>query len=220
MLLYKNNEREQNSMRIKEKQTLRLNILQAIYTKVDGRIDGNIDGDKIEKLFPEIDTLDIRSELKYLAEKNYIKFKIKTTGNSVSIFLPISITANGIELIEGIATGGNISKFEKDFSKSIINIWISGNVTDSNLAFGNGNTQTISINEIDIDSIMQFIEKLIKENPNKAELVEAKKAIIEEKKKGELSKFFLIGIGATIKKVVTDVSVGVLTTIAKQSLGL
>ncbi|MGH4038069.1 MAG: hypothetical protein ACRQFF_09535 [Sphaerochaeta sp.] len=207
-------------MRIKEKQTLRLNILQAIYTKVDGRIDGNIDGDKIEKLFPEIDTLDIRSELKYLAEKNYIKFKIKTTGNSVSIFLPISITANGIELIEGIATGGNISKFEKDFSKSIINIWISGNVTDSNLAFGNGNTQTISINEIDIDSIMQFIEKLIKENPNKAELVEAKKAIIEEKKKGELSKFFLIGIGATIKKVVTDVSVGVLTTIAKQSLGL
>jgi hypothetical protein len=204
---------------ILKSQELRLQILKCIYNKVSHNMQNKINGSEIEKLFPKIDSIDFKGILKFLAEKNYIKYKVITTGNSVSILLPIYITSKGIELIETIETGGNVSKFEEDFSKPILNIAI-GDVSNSNVAIGNGNSQTLSINSKDTDSILKFIDKLLEENPNEPELVDAKEAVIKQTNKGELPKYFLKGIGATLKKFVTGVSIGVLTTGATLMLGL
>jgi hypothetical protein len=205
---------------ILKRQELRLKVLKGIYTEVKGNMENSIrDFETIEELYSKTEKTELIGILMYLFEKDYIKYIESKYRTGVGLSA-IQITAKGIELIEGIDTGGNVSKFEDDFSKSVLNVSFNGDLSNSNVNFGNENTQTISINENDIDSIMQLIEKLIKENPNKAELVEAKAAVIEEKKKGELSKFFLKGIGSTIKQFVTDVSVGVLTTGAIHMLGL
>ena len=115
--------------------------------------------------------------------------------------------------------GGDVSKFKEDFSEPILNISISGYVNNSNISVGNGNTQEISLTTKDDDSILQLLDKLIEQNPTVGELVDVKEALIEERNEGPLSKSFLKVVGATIKQFATDVSFGILTSVAKQNLG-
>ena len=202
------------------RQELRLQVLKCIYNEVSGNMNKSVrQVSDIEELCSNINKDELLGILLYLYEKEYIQY-IKASDMNGFDCLDIHITSKGIELIENIALGGNVSKFEEDFSKSILNISISGDVNNSNISVGNGNTQELSLTTKDSDSIFQLLDKLIEQNPTEGELVDVKEALNEERNKGSLSKFFLKGVGATIKQFATDVSIGVLTSVAKQSLGL
>lgn len=143
---------------ILKSQELRLQVLKGIYTEVKGNMENSIRSfETIEELFSNTEKTDLIGILKYFVEKNYINY---IDASSLSGFdcLAITIASKGIELIEGIETDGNVSKLILKASF--------GDVVNSNINFGNENSQTLSIIDKDNDSILKFIDKLIDENPN------------------------------------------------------
>ena len=133
-------------------------------------------------------------------------------------YFGITLTAKGIDLVEKLGTGSSTSIFEDNFSKKVLQVSID-NVTNSNIAIGKNNSQSVSINDNDLNCIVKYIDELIKKYPDNELLPETKQVVVEAKKEGIVSKPVFKIIGSILKPLLVGVATNTLTIMAKKLLG-
>ena len=111
-------------MSVVERQTRRLEILGALCHLADFSLGKYLHRQQILESLPKLSSDTTNSELLYLHKKGFIECTTTRSIGTIETVHQLKLTVDGIDLIEKMETGQDISEFEQYFSKPSIDVYI------------------------------------------------------------------------------------------------